>query len=113
VPQLVQFSVGGNIQRLSPCLLGESGFTVVDVVPGRAAAAGSDLETRHELAVRACGTAEREAGRLTELVREWDAADRPGTDRLLIDAYPSGVSVSDAGGSVHPAQHMTFIVSSR
>ncbi len=63
--------------------------------------------------VRTCGAAEQEARQLAELVRAWDAAERPGADQLLIDAYPSGAAVPEAGGSVHRAQHVTFVVSSR
>lgn len=112
VPQLVEFSVGGNTQRLSPCLLGESGFAIVDLISGQVTASGPSSDNPRELAVRACGAAEHETGQLTELLMAWDAAHRPGADRLTIDAYPSGIAVPDTRGSMHRAEHMTFIVSS-
>ena len=113
VPQVLEFPVGGHIQRSSPCLLGAAGFAVLDVAGGGDVARGSGLHTGLELSVRACGAAEREAWRLSELVMAWDAADRPGADQLRIDAYPCGVAVPASQGSVHHARYTTFVVSSR
>jgi hypothetical protein len=49
------------------------------------------------------------AARLAGLATAWDAAGRPGIDRLHIDAYPAGISPpSDA--DLHPATHTTFAV---
>jgi hypothetical protein len=58
---------------------------------------------------------------LAGLVTAWDAAGRPGVDRLHIDAYPSGISPpADADphttqlpatrATLHPATHTTFAV---
>jgi hypothetical protein len=113
VPPVVEISVGGNVQLSSPCLLGTGGLAVLDVVRRGAVTGGSGLVTMLDLAVRSCGSADAEAGRLAELVRAWDAAERPGADRLHIDAYPSGSAVPEKGGSVHQARHMTFVVSAR
>ncbi len=50
--------------------------------------------------------------RLSELVMAWDGAGRPQAGRLRIDAYPSGTPVpADVPGTVHVAQHATFVVS--
>jgi protein-L-isoaspartate(D-aspartate) O-methyltransferase len=113
VPPLTEFRVGSTVQRSSPCLLGKSGFAVLDLARRSAAGGRSGLGTAHELAVRPCGMADREARRLTELVRAWDAAGRPGADRLLVDAYPAGDVVPYTSGNAQSAQHMTFIVSSQ
>ena len=112
VPRLLEFPHDGNVQRSSPCLLGAAGFAVLDVAGREAPAGWSGLDTTFALAVCACGQAEQEAVRLGELVSAWDAANRPAADRLRIDAYPSGFAVPDTEGSVHPATHATFVVSS-
>jgi protein-L-isoaspartate(D-aspartate) O-methyltransferase len=113
VPPVAELSAGGTTQRLSPCLLGESGLAIVDVMPGQAASADQDPHIPRELAVRACGTAEHQSRQLSELVRDWDAAHRPDAGHLLIDAYPSHVTVPDTPGSVHRAEHTTFLVNAR
>ena len=112
VPRLLEFPHDGDVQRSSPCLLGAAGFAVLDAAGNEATAGCSGLDTTFALAVRACGQAEQEAVRLGELVSAWDAANRPGADRLRIDAYPSGLAVPGTEGSVHPAAHATFVVSS-
>jgi protein-L-isoaspartate(D-aspartate) O-methyltransferase len=112
VPPVIEISVSGNVQRSSPCLLGLAGFAVLDVVCRGAITGTTWLGTTLELAVRSCGPADDEARRLAELVKAWDAAQRPGADQLHIDAYPSGAAVPETTGSVHSAQHMTFVVSS-
>jgi protein-L-isoaspartate(D-aspartate) O-methyltransferase len=112
VPPVVEISVGGNVQLSSPCLLGSAGFAVLDVVRRGAVTGESGLVTMLELAVRTCGSGDDEATRLAALVNAWDAAKRLGADRLHIDAYLSGSAVPGTGGSVHPARHMTFVVSS-
>ena len=113
VPQVLEHPLGGQVQRSSPCLLGATGFAIFDAVRRGALVAGAGLRTELDLAVRACGSADDEARRLGELVKAWDAASRPGADRLRIDAYPAGVAVPDNEGSVHRARHTTFVVSSR
>jgi protein-L-isoaspartate(D-aspartate) O-methyltransferase len=112
VPDVLEFAAGGNVQRSSPCLLGATGFAILDVIRRGAAAGRAGSRTELDLAVRACGTADDEARRLAELIGAWDAANRPGADRLRIDAYPAGMAVPDAEGSVHRARHTTFVVSS-
>jgi protein-L-isoaspartate(D-aspartate) O-methyltransferase len=112
VPPVVEIAIGGNVQLSSPCLLGAAGFAVLDVVRRGSGACGSGQVSMLELAVRACGFADDEVTRLAELVKTWDAAKRPGADRLQIDAYPSGAAVPEAGGTVHSARHMSFVVSS-
>ncbi len=69
VPPLTEFRVGSAVQRSSPCLLGGSGFAVLDLAPRSTAGGRLGLETAHELAVRPCGMADIQARRLTELVR--------------------------------------------
>ena len=72
------------------------------------------------LTVRGYGEAQQLTARLQELIMAWDAASRPGTDHLRIDAYPSGIGLAGAGGSVppdadgfvHAAPHTTFVISS-
>jgi hypothetical protein len=64
------------------------------------------------LTIRAYGQARQQTARLVELITAWDAADRPGTDRLRIDAYLSGIPHPDLGGLVHAAPHTTFVISS-
>jgi protein-L-isoaspartate(D-aspartate) O-methyltransferase len=112
VPQVLNFPLRGGTQRSSPCILGPAGFAVLDVAGPVATAGDSGLRTALELAVRGYGEAAQETIRLTELVTAWDAAGRPGADRLRIDAYPSGISLPDTGRSVvHNALHATFVVS--
>jgi len=113
VPQVLEHPLGGQVQRSSPCLLGATGFAILDAVRRGALVAGAGLRTELDLAVRTCGSADEEARRLGELVKAWDAAIRPGADRLRIDAYPAGAAVPDNEGSVHRARHTTFVVSSR
>ncbi|HEX3589959.1 MAG TPA: methyltransferase, FxLD system [Pseudonocardiaceae bacterium] len=45
------------------------------------------------------------AGQLAELVRGWDAAGRPGTERLRIDAYPMGGPTPPAGPAISKRHH--------
>ena len=61
-----------------------------------------------ELAVREYGEAARQTARLTELAIAWDAAGRPGVDRLQIDAYPA--ATSPPGSNLFRARHTTFAV---
>ena len=63
------------------------------------------------LTVRGYGEAGQQTARLKELIVAWDAAGRPGTGRLRIDAYPSGVPRPDTGGIVHVTPHATFVIS--
>jgi hypothetical protein len=113
VPGVLEISVGSSVQRSSPCVLGAAGFAVLDLAGNGAIAEGCGLQTMLELAIRRCGAADREALRLDELVMAWDAANRPGADRMRIDAYPCGTAVPDTEGSGHPARHTTFVVTSR
>jgi hypothetical protein len=53
-----------------------------------------------DLAVRRYGQAAQQATRLRELMLAWDAAARPGANRLRIAAYPSDCPVPDTGGSL-------------
>ena len=110
MPPILDFPLRGLAQRSSPCLLGPAGFAVLDLAALSAAVSGSAHYAMLELAVRAYGEAEQETVRLGQLVTAWDAAGRPGADRLRIDAYPSGSSVPDSEGSVHAARHTTFVV---
>ncbi|HEV8064365.1 MAG TPA: methyltransferase domain-containing protein [Acidimicrobiales bacterium] len=110
VPQVVVFPGPGVAQRSSPCLLGEAGFAVLDVVEPGVGDADSFLNAMLDLAVRRQGDASGEAARLAELVGQWDAAGRPGVDRLRIDAYPTGSEAPADGGIVHRARHTTFVL---
>jgi protein-L-isoaspartate(D-aspartate) O-methyltransferase len=109
VPAVFEFARHGLTGRASPCLLGPAGFAALDLA-GPAVAAGGPLRDRTlELAVRGYGQAGQQAARLADLVTAWDAAGRPGIDRLHIDAYPSGIAPpADAG--LHRATHTTFAV---
>lgn len=111
VPVLAEFTGGGVVRRDSPCILGPAGFAALDsAVPAATADAGPGRMV--ELALRAHGQAERETARFAELIAAWDAAGRPGTDRLRIDAYPAGASLPGTDGVVQIAPHTTFVVSS-
>jgi protein-L-isoaspartate(D-aspartate) O-methyltransferase len=110
VPPVLDFPLRGLAQRSSPCLPGPAGFAVLDLAAPPAAVSGSAHYAMLELAVRAYGEAAQEVLRLGQLVTAWDAAGRPGADRLRIDAYPSGSSVPDSEGSVHAARHTSFVV---
>ena len=109
VPPVLDFPLRDMAQRSSPCLLGPAGFAVLDLAAPPTAVGDSVLQML-ELAVRPYGEAGQESLRLGQLVTAWDAAGRPVTDRLRIDAYPSGSSVPDSGGSVHVARHTSFVV---
>jgi len=111
VPPVLEFRHRDSVQRASPCLLGRAGFAVLDAAGPVATAGEPGRRTMLELAVRGYGQAEQETARLGELVTAWDAAGRPGTDRLRIDAYPAGSSPPPAEGSLHRARHTTFVVS--
>jgi protein-L-isoaspartate(D-aspartate) O-methyltransferase len=112
VPPVLSLALGGVAQRTSPCLLGPAGLAVLDLAAPAATASGSLPHPVLELAVRAYGQAQHETTRLGELVTAWDAASRPGADRLRIDVYPSGAARPGIEGLVHPAVHATFVVSS-
>ncbi len=113
VPPLIQFPSGRFAQRFSPCIVGSAGFAVLDEAsaPDDALDADPAHSRPVELATRAYGGGNEEAVRLCQLVRAWDAAGRPRTDRLHIDAYPSGTPPTGASGRVHAAPHTTFVVS--
>jgi protein-L-isoaspartate(D-aspartate) O-methyltransferase len=110
VPPVIDFVVRGGIQRSSPCLLGPRGFAVLDLAAPPVPASEAGLQTVLDLAVVTCGSADREAMTLIELVAAWDAAGRPGADLLRIDAYPDGASPPETEGVVVPARHATFVV---
>jgi len=117
VPPVLDLRHRDGAQRSSPGLLGRAGFAVLDLA-GAVATVGEQgldatpgLDTTPGLAVRGYGQAGQEEARLRELIAAWDAAGRPGAGRLRIDAYPAGTSPPGTGGSVHPAAHMTFVVS--
>jgi hypothetical protein len=126
VPAVFEFTRRGLPGRASPCMLGPAGFAALDLA-GPAVAAEDPIRHRTlELAVRGYGEAGQQAARLAGLVTAWDAAGRPGIDRLHIDAYPSGSSPSadtelpaDTGlkpatpamhTTLHRATHTTFAV---
>lgn len=115
IPAVLEFPVRGDVHRSSPCLLGPAGFAIIDLARPAAPADTGDcgLDPALALAVRTHGAAEREAARLTELLRGWDAAGRPAAESLRIDAYPSGAPVPENGGVVCAAAHTTFVISSR
>jgi protein-L-isoaspartate(D-aspartate) O-methyltransferase len=102
VPAVFEFTRREGTGRASLCILGPAGFAVLDLA---APAVTAEDPVRHrvlELAVRGHGEAEPQVARLAELVRAWDAAGRPGVDRLRIDAYPSASS-PPADTDPHPA----------
>jgi protein-L-isoaspartate(D-aspartate) O-methyltransferase len=120
VPAVFPFTRHGLTGQASPCILGPAGFAALDLagpaVPAPAAE-GPVRDRTLELAVRGYGQAGQEAARLASLITAWDAAGRPGVDRLHIDAYPSGTSPpADADldpathCTLHPATHTTFAV---
>jgi protein-L-isoaspartate(D-aspartate) O-methyltransferase len=111
VPPVLDFQYAGRAQRSSPCILGPTGFAALDRAAPVTPVGDFGLHTMLDLAVRSYGAAEQQAIRLGELVTAWDAASRPGADRLRIDAYPSGFLLPGIEGSVHPALHTTFVVS--
>ncbi|MGH3123320.1 MAG: hypothetical protein ACRDND_20205 [Streptosporangiaceae bacterium] len=157
VPAVIDFTVRGVTRRASPCLPGPAGLAVLDVSsldasdPDASAPDGSDPDASDpdgtsggdpdggrmlQLTVRGYGEARQQTARLMELIMAWDAASRPGTDRLRIDAYPSGIVPQDTrgvpqldaggivagdtsgivprdtGGIVHVTPHATFVISS-
>jgi hypothetical protein len=133
VPAVMDLTVGGVTRRASPCLPGPAGLAVIDFSgpdlgaqdPGATSAPGvTSGDPAHgrmlRLTVRGYGEARQQQARLRELIVAWDAAGRPGPDRLRIDAYPAGVPNPDAGGItspdagaiVHVTPHATFVISS-
>ena len=107
VPAVFPFARHGLTGQASPCLPGPAGFAVLDRAGPAAAAEGPVRNRTLELAVRGYGEAGQQAARLADLVTAWDAAGRPGIDRLHIDAYPSGTSPSAASTTPQPAAHTT------
>jgi protein-L-isoaspartate(D-aspartate) O-methyltransferase len=113
VPAVFEFTRHGVAGRASPCILGPAGFAALDLagLAGPAVAAQSPVRHRTlDLAVRGYGEAGPQVARLSELVMAWDAAGRPGIDRLRIDAYPPGFP-PPAGAEPLRAAHATFVVS--
>jgi protein-L-isoaspartate(D-aspartate) O-methyltransferase len=106
VPAVFEFTRRGLAGRASPCLLGPAGFAALDLAGPAVAAEGPVRHRTLELAVRGYGEAGQHAARLAGLVTAWDAAGRPGLDRLHIDAYPSAIS-PPAGAGLHPATNTT------
>jgi protein-L-isoaspartate(D-aspartate) O-methyltransferase len=106
VPAVFPFTRHGLTGRASPCILGLPGFAALDLAGPAATAEGPVRHRTLELAVRGYGEAGRQAARLADLVTAWDAAGRPGIDRLHIDAYPSGIS-PPAGTGLHLATNTT------
>jgi protein-L-isoaspartate(D-aspartate) O-methyltransferase len=112
VPPVIEFPIGsGAVQRSSPCLLGQAGLAVLDLTGPPAAACQAGRHAILSLAVACYGQASQDANRLGELAAAWDAAGRPGADRLRIAAYPAGLVPPDTEGSVHVAPHTAFVVS--
>jgi protein-L-isoaspartate(D-aspartate) O-methyltransferase len=107
VPAVFPFTRHGLTGQASPCILGPAGFAALDLAGPAATAEGPARQRTLELAVRGYGEAGQQAARLAGLVTAWDAAGRPGLDRLHIDAYPSGVS-PPAGTDPHPATPTTL-----
>ena len=112
VPPVIEFPIGGTaVQRSSPCLLGQDGLAMLDLASPPTAAGQAGLHATLSLAVVCYGQARQDADRLVELAVGWDAAGRPGADRLRIAAYPAGLVPPDNEGSVHVAPHTTFVAS--
>jgi hypothetical protein len=115
VPAVADFTVRGVTRRATPCLPGPAGLAVLDFTsPGVSTPRVSDPASGRmfRLTVRGYGEARQQTARLRELIMAWDAASRPETDQLRIDAYPSGIGQAGAGGIVHAATHTTFVISS-
>lgn len=73
---------------------------------------GAESAGAHELGAVGYGTRGGDlAGQLAELVRGWDAAGRPGTERLRIDAYP--MAGPTPSGPVISKRHHRFVLSHR
>ena len=119
VPAVIDFTLRGVTRRASPCLPGPEGLAVLDIsgpdagvadagVPGASDLAAGRLLA---LAVRGYGEARPQAARLRELIVAWDAAGRPGTGHLRVDAYPAGLVPPGTGGLVHVTAHATFVMS--
>ena len=111
VPPVLEFPLGGAVQRSSPCILGRVGLAALELAAPRAAAGQAGLRTMLNLAVASYGKARQEATRLAALAGAWDTAGRPGAGRLRIRAYPAGLPPPDTEDTVHPAAHTTFLVS--
>ncbi len=121
VPALIDLTVRGVSRRATPCLPGPAGLAVLDFSRPEASdpeasgpdARGPDARDRDvtsddpargrllRLTVRGYGEARQQTARLKELIMAWDAASRPGTGRLRIEAYPSGVMPPYSGGVPH------------
>jgi protein-L-isoaspartate(D-aspartate) O-methyltransferase len=111
VPAVFDFTLRGGVAgRASPCILGPAGFAALDLASPAAVAEGPVRHRTLELAVRRHGQAGQQAARLAKLATAWDAAGRPGIDRLRIDAYPSGIVAPPVGTDLVHAAHTTFAV---
>ena len=108
VPAVFDVSRREVVRRATPCILGPAGFAALDLAGPAAAAEGPVRHRTLELAVRGHGEAGQQAARLAELATAWDAAGRPGIERLRIEAYPSGIAAPPVGTDLVRAAHTTF-----
>jgi protein-L-isoaspartate(D-aspartate) O-methyltransferase len=110
LPALLDVTRRGVLRRAIPCLLGPGGFAALDRAVPASGGESPSWRRAFELAVRQYGEAGPQAARLTELAVAWEAAGRPGADRLQIDAYPSGPICPPAGATLVRTAHTTFAV---
>jgi protein-L-isoaspartate(D-aspartate) O-methyltransferase len=113
VPPVIEFRFADRVQRIAPCIPGPGGIAVLDLAAPASTHADAWREVMLNLAVRGFGDAQRQAAVLSELVKAWDAAGRPGIQDLRIDAYPSELLPPDSVGTICHAPHTAFVVSSR
>jgi hypothetical protein len=112
VPPVIEYPIGGRaVQRSSPCIVGPAGLAVLDLAAAPAAAGHASLDAMLNLAVAGHGHAGQQVARLRALAAAWDAAGRPGADRLHIAAYPAGLTPPDTIGRIHRTPNTTFVIS--
>lgn len=109
VPRLLELPLNeGTLQRTTAVVLGDSGLAALD--RNELDRSNSTPEMAIPLAARSFGSALREAERLVDLVRGWDAAGRPPTSELHIAAYPLPHPAIRSHGIVERTRHTTFVI---
>ena len=91
-------SIFNTKTHTAPGLLGETSLSVL--LPSDPSRFGHIDASAFELFVRSFGPDDTLTQRLSEQIRAWDAAGRPGEENLSIKVYPRDTDYTPVGGEV-------------